>query len=171
MKQKEIKTKRLTLAPFRAADKDDLIRIVTDGEVGRTYMVPEDMTEEQKAALFERYRALSLSDDKFAYGIYKDGRLIGFIHEVYKDGNGTELGYVIDPAKKGNGYATEALSAAVNALFSSGCSAVIAAAFEENKASLRVMEKCGLKPTGETENIEYRGKTHKCIYMKTENKR
>lgn len=171
MKNKEIKTGRLVLSPIREEDKDGLIRIITDGEVCKTYMVPEDLTEERKNTLFSRYRELSNSDGRFAYGIYKDNAMIGVIHEVCTDENGIELGYVIDPEEKGKGYATEALSAAIKELFSKGYKAVIAGAFEENKASIRVMEKCGMKRTGLTEDIVYRGITHKCIYLKIENER
>lgn len=36
--------------------------------------------------------------------------------------------------------------------------------FEENEASRRVMEKCGMKQLSYTDEIEYRGITHKCLY-------
>ena len=131
-------------------------------------MVPDMADEKTQNAIFERFRKLSQSDDRFMYGIFLQNRLIGFIHEVFIKDNEIELGYVIDPAHKGKGYASEALAASVKALFEKRYKAVTAGAFEENPASLRVMEKCGMKPTGETEDIEYRGVTHKCIYMKVE---
>ena len=56
----------------------------------------------------------------------------------------------------------------MSALFSEGFSAVKAGAFSENAASIRVMEKCGMTKTGETEQIEYRGKTHTCVYYAIE---
>ncbi len=37
-------------------------------------------------------------------------------------------------------------------------------AFTENIASIRVMEKCGMRRFDETEEIEYRGKNHTCVY-------
>ena len=36
--------------------------------------------------------------------------------------------------------------------------------FEENVASRRVMEKCGMKQLSYTDEIEYRGIVHKCFY-------
>lgn len=166
--KKEIITKRLCLSAIRDEDKADLIRILSEPEVGKTYMVPDMTDTRTQDKLFDRFREVSQSYDRFMYGIFLQNRLIGFIHEVYNKDGEVELGYVIDPAYKGNGYASEALAASVGALFEKGCKAVLAGAFEENPASLRVMEKCGMKPTGETEDIEYRGTTHKCIYMKVE---
>ena len=150
--KKEIITKRLRLSAIREEDKADLIRILSEPEVGKTYMVPDMSGKETQDKLFDRFQ----------------NRLIGFIHEVYSKDGEVELGYVTDPAHKGKGYASEALAASVKALFGKGYKAVTAGAFEENPASLRVMEKCGMKPTGQTEDIEYRGTTHKCIYMKVE---
>ena len=49
-------------------------------------------------------------------------------------------------------------------LFSRGFEAVTAGAFSENAASLRVMQKCGMELQDFTEDIAYRGTTHKCIY-------
>ena len=165
MKQKAIKTPRLILGEIEDKDKDDLISMMTDPGVYGTYMVPDLDTEEKKAALFERLRDISRSD-RFFYGIFLQNKLIGILHEAGGTDDEPEIGYVISPAEKGKGYATEAFSAAVSALFDGDAKAVVAGAFEENPASLRVMEKCGLSKTKETEDIEYRGKIHKCIYMK-----
>ena len=49
-------------------------------------------------------------------------------------------------------------------LWRHGFRKVIAGAFEENRASLRVMEKCGMTLQPETEDIDYRGKIHRCVY-------
>ena len=166
--KKEIITKRMRLSVIGDEDKADLIRILSEPEVGKTYMVPDMSNTETHDKIFARFRDLSQSDDRFMYGIFLQNRLIGFIHEVYNKDGEVELGYVIDPAQKGRGYASEALAASVKALFEKGYRSVVAGAFEENPASLRVMEKCGMKPTGQTEDIEYRGTTHKCIYMKVE---
>lgn len=166
----EIITSRLCLSEIRRCDKENLIRILSDDETKKSYMVQDIDSKEEQDKIFERFFRLFKLNDFFAYGIFLQNRLIGFIHEVCAKDGGIELGYVIDPQQKGSGYATEALQASVSELFKAGYKAVIAGAFEENAASLRVMEKCGMTPTGETEEIEYRGKKHKCIYMKIEDK-
>ena len=75
-----------------------------------------------------------------------------------------ESKYGIRPEEWGRGYATAALSCAIRALFSGGFSRVVCGAFEENTASRRVMEKCGMVRAGREEAIEYRGAEHRCIY-------
>ena len=169
-KKPEILTPRLRLAVIEERDRDALIRLVFDPEIGKTFMVPDLDTEESRNAVFERYRSLSESDGTFAYGIFLGGKLIGVVHQVGAAGeDATELGYFIDPAEKNKGYASEALSAAVEELFSNGCRTVIAGAFEENRASLRVMEKCGFVPIGKAETVEYRGKTRVCVMTERRN--
>jgi radical SAM protein (TIGR01212 family) len=62
------------------------------------------------------------------------------------------------------GYATEAFQGAISWLFNHGLETVVAGAFEINPASMRVMEKCGMTKRDYTDEIEYRGVTHTCIY-------
>ena len=84
--------------------------------------------------------------------------------EVCTDGARVELGYVIHPAYQNQGYATEALTAGIDALFQAGISTVETGAFEENSASMRVMEKSGMHRIPRTDQIDYRGNTHTCVY-------
>ena len=170
MKRKEIKTERLTLGPITERDRAEMKAILTDAEVSKTYMIPEFHSEEEVEELFTRYCRLSASE-RFVYGVFLKEKLIGFIHETsVKDGE-VELGYVISPSEKGKGYATEALRAAIDVLFEAGFRVVKAGTFEENGASLRVMEKAVMQKTGETEEIEYRGKKRRCLFCAVENGR
>ncbi len=60
--------------------------------------------------------------------------------------NALELGYRLKKASWGRGYATEVAQAFINAVGSTGnYNKIIAWAIAENKASIRVMEKLGLK--------------------------
>lgn len=161
--KKEIVTERLRLAPLREEDRDALLAILTDKEVGRTYMVPPLKTPEERDAVFAHLYQLSRAEDPFFYGIYREERLIGLIHEVERQGSSIELGYVIAPAEKNRGYASEALRAAIKILFSESWESIRAAAFAENPASMRVMEKCGMTRRGHTETIIYREQAHTCI--------
>ena len=62
-----------------------------------------------------------------------------------------EIGYGILEEYQGNGYASEAVGAAVNwALQQSGVTRVEAETEPDNRASQRVLEKCGFIPTGTT---------------------
>ena len=137
--------------------------LLTDESVRRTYMIPDFASPEEVTALFERFRRLSLDADRVVFCIALEGRVIGFLNEVHREGTEIELGYVIHPGCRNRGYATEALTAVIGALFAAGFTAVRAGAFEENPASMRVMEKSGMTRTGETEIIPYRGRDHRCI--------
>ena len=147
-----LKTDRLELHAISVNDADALIDILTDSEVAQTYMLPKFESREDAYKCFDRIMALSCGE-KFVYGIYLEGKLIGLINEVYVYGDAIELGYAISPKHKGNGYA----------LFEMGYATVIAGAFKNNVASMRVMEKSGMTKCDYTENVEYNGKTIKCI--------
>jgi RimJ/RimL family protein N-acetyltransferase len=163
-KQSVIKTQRLSLHAFDKKDKQNMIDILTNEEVGKTFMVPVFESEEQKNALFERYVKLSNSTERFVYGIYLKDNLIGFINDVCVENGEVEIGYVIHPNFKGNGYATEAVTVAINEILNSGYSTVKAGAFEGNLASMRVMQKSGMKKIEQVDCVEYRGVSHRCVY-------
>ena len=59
-KQFVIHTQRLSLHAFEEKDKQNMIDILTNEEVGKTFMVPVFESEEQKNALFEFNRAFRL---------------------------------------------------------------------------------------------------------------
>ena len=155
---------RVLLRPIEEGDWADMLRIFTDDCVKKTYMLPDFDGVEAMDRLFCRFMALSRDPARFVYGVALNGRLVGFLNETVKDEAVIELGYVIHPDWQNRGYMTEALEAAVGALFQMGYRAVRAAFFQGNMASRRVMEKCGMTPTGETEEIEYRGEKRICVY-------
>ena len=163
IKPDSIQTKRLCLRAMNESDRADTLRVFTDPCVKKTYMLPDFDSEAVMEGLFRRFVQLSENRERFVYGIALAGRLIGFLNETQKDDTSIELGYAIHPDWQGRGYMTEALAAAIGALFRMGYRAVRAGFFEGNAASRRVMEKCGMTPTGRTEEIEYRGEVKKVI--------
>ena len=68
--KKTIVTERLALAAICSEDREKLIRLLCDSEVGKTYMVPDLRTEDQKNRLFDHLFAISKSEQRFLYGIY-----------------------------------------------------------------------------------------------------
>ena len=160
--------KMVHLKPIAQVDLDILAELLTDDTVKQTYMLPDFGCRKDAIPLFNRLITLSLDSAHYVRGIYCDDTLIGFLNDVeIKDGS-IELGYVIHPRFHGKGYMTQALKIAIEALFSAGYREVITGAFEENKASIRVMEKAGMICIEKTEEIEYRGKTHNCVYYHIE---
>ena len=158
-----INTACLCLHAFSDEDAETMIALLTNSEVIKTYMVPDFRSSDEEVKLFERFKELSVSDERFVYGIYLEEKLIGFINDVEIKETEIELGYVIDPSYKNQGFATEALAAAIKELFAAGFSVVKTGAFEENAASMRVMEKCGMVRLEQEEEIRYRGKMHRCF--------
>ena len=161
---KEIKTKRLVLRSFSDSDEAKMTELFSSDEIAKTYMMPDLPSDDEKKKLFQYFKTLSESPERFVRGIYLLDILIGFMNDVGIGEDDVELGYVIDPKYKNNGYATEALSAAIDAIHSIGFSSVRTGAFSENAASIRVMEKVGMVRLDIEERIEYRGVSHSCVY-------
>ena len=153
----------VTLRSITHEDEEEMLTLLTSDAVAKTFMLPEYRTREEAHPLFRRLCEMSDDLTKFVYGIFTD-HLVGLINEVEITGDSIELGYAILPSEWGKGYATDALRAAIGELFRMGYTAVRAGAFEGNDASLRVMEKSGMRRTRMTASVEYRGKTHPCIY-------
>ena len=160
----EYRTNRLEVRPFRESDRDDMIPLLTDTQVAKTYMLPEFETPDQAVPVFQRLLNLSQTPDRYVAGICLDGRCIGFMNDVEKDDGRIEMGYAMLPAYWNRGYMTEAFAGAIEYLFGVGFKQVIAGAFEENPASMRVMVKCGMTLLEQVDQIEYRGKVHRCLY-------
>jgi RimJ/RimL family protein N-acetyltransferase len=165
MKNTTIKTERLTLDRIKSEDADDLIEIFRHDKVKATYMLPDLDDDNAAQALFDRIRILSERDDKYVRGIYLNDKLIGIINDTEIISRSIELGYAIHPRFHSKGYATEALNAMINYLFDLGFEEIITGAFEENAASIRVMQKCGMTRLSKTDSIDYRAKTHNCVYF------
>lgn len=75
-----------------------------------------------------------------------------------------ELGYVIHPTHKNMGYATEMLGAVIDELFRKGFSQVVTGAFQNNGASIKVMQKCGMVKISKEGDIRYQGVLRHCYY-------
>lgn len=165
-KKKMIITERLTLHPTSEQDIEGLVSLLTNEEITKTFMVPKYETDEEYAALARKLVEFSRIEDTvhLEYGIYLQGKIIGFINDCGIDEDTIEIGYVIHPDYKGNGYATEAVKAVIEDLRDMGFRKVKAGYFEENPASCRVMEKSGMHKTDEEDEEEYRGTVHRCLY-------
>ena len=166
MLKKKIYTKRLCLTALDTSHTEDLIEIITSDVVKRTYMLPDFKNHEEALRLANRLVELSAGDAHYVVGVCLEDKLIGFMNdtEISADGTSVELGWAFNPAYYNKGYATEAVSAMIDRLFAEGFSEVTAGAFEENPASMRVMEKSGMTRISKTESIEYREKTHNCVF-------
>lgn len=167
VRKEKLLTKNLILKSIAKEDKKDLIRIVKDPLVKKSYMLPDFNDENEEEKFFEKLMNLSLNNSRFVYGIYLD-RFIGFLNEVSIENDEIEVGYFIDSKEWNKGYATEALKVAIEELFRIGFKRVVAGYFEDNPASGRVMEKSGMHRIDKVDVVEYRNKSHRCYYYAIE---
>ena len=160
----QFKTKRLTVRPFLDSDKDKMLEMLYDESIKKTYMIPDFESIEAAEKLFSAFMRLSIDESRFVGAICLDDEIIGFMNDTEIEGGSVEMGYVISPKYQNRGFCTEAMCGAIKYLFEKGFREVICGAFEENAASIRVMQKCGMKLLPKTDVIEYRGEKHNCIY-------
>ena len=159
-----MKNQNIFLKPIKHESEKNMLDILTSNIVNRYYMLPDFARREDAIPLFHKLINLSMDENRYVRGIYLEKELIGFLNDVEIVNGTIELGYVIHPALHGKGYMTKALKTAISELFTMGYQEVITGAFDENVASIRVMEKSGMTLMEKTEEIEYCGKEYHCIY-------
>ena len=136
-----IETKRLNI--YTASD-----------EQMKAFIAAQPVGELKEAYTEMLNGSLEHPDQREWYAIWmierKDGAHIGDLCFKGSDGSGAvEIGYGIDEAYQGKGYATEAVTAVVRwAAAQKDVKRVEAEAEETNAASLRVLEKAGFVPNG-----------------------
>lgn len=145
-------------------DREALTELLTDRRIAQTYMLPDFARREDAVPLARRLMGLSRDDNRFVRGMEENGLLVGFLNDVEIQNGCIELGYVVHPDHWNRGCASAALKLAIDDLFQKGFREIICGAFEENPASLRVMEKAGMQRIEKNDDIEYRGKLHRCLY-------
>ena len=170
-RKEQLSTDRLTLKSILENDKKDLLKIVENPLVKKSYMLPDLSSEEERENFFQRIRNSTLNKERFVYGIYSKNKIIGYINQVALENEVIELGYFIDPIEWNKGYATEALKVSIDELFRIGIKVVQAAHFENNPASGRVMQKAGMHSIEKVEIITYRNAEHRCLYYEIDNKK
>ncbi|MBR2836492.1 MAG: GNAT family N-acetyltransferase [Coriobacteriales bacterium] len=138
-----IETERLRIYPATLSQMEAAIASETDEELKKAYQEMLDGCL-QNPHLWEWYAMWMIE--------LKDGTHIGDLCFKGLDLNGvTEVGYGILEKYQGQGYATETVKAVVSWAFDNPMVAAIEAETDPgNKASQRVLEKCGFVPNGQT---------------------
>ena len=141
MNRIELETERLRLYVASRVEMEQFIERQTDEELRKAYQ-----------EMLDGYLAHPEQGEWYAIWMVtrRDGVQVGDLcfKGLNEDGS-VEIGYGINDELQGQGYATEAVIAAVDwALKQNGVSRVEAETEPNNAASQRVLAKCGFVPNG-----------------------
>lgn len=143
-----IRTARLTLSPYVPEDAPALVRNVNCVEVARMLeSVALPFTEADALARIENRQC---TQTRFTFAIRRDGDMIGEIAAgAYHETDTPRLGYYLRMDEWGKGYATEVVPAALAYAFDTlGWPEIEADAFDDNLASIRILENAGFRKVG-----------------------
>lgn len=155
-----IKTDRLMLITFTAEMMQAAISSERELEKATGYQViddyPSDNYKEILPFKIQRYRQYPEENEWEGLIVHQQDQMImgdmGFRRST-DNPEELELGYSIVPAYQGHGYATEMAQAIISwGLTQAGIKTIIASCDNDNQASIRVLEKAGLKKLGEQEH-------------------
>ena len=139
----EIRTERLVLRRACLGDAPEMHRIMSDPVAMRFWSTPPhaDLAET------ERWMASMVEDDpaeRDDFIVTLDGRLIGKLGAWRLP----EVGFLLDPAQWGRGYAREALAAYIDRRRRLGSTELTADVDPRNVASIKLLEGAGFVETG-----------------------
>lgn len=169
MKELELLTDRLTLRLLQPEHAEGLLPIWSDTDVIRfTYM---RLVKELTPCVQNVIAMMDVSnkrDDAGPYVIFLGNTIIGMAGAVRmsRESSEHELYYHLGRSWWGSGYATEAASAVVDLVFSMPlvhriCAEVVA----ENIASIRVLEKSGMKREGRLRGKFFKDGIYRDLYV------
>lgn len=166
-----IETDRLFLRPLNSADKNDLFDLFADERVLENFVALKARDRQRfsldslirRAAVEQRYL--------FALVLKRNNEVIGLViqNNIYDPyHNMLDFGYALKYAYWNQGLMSETLSSLIAYFFNEGVHRICGECFADNKASARVMEKCGMKFEGKRiEEIYYpdRYRDSDCYYI------
>jgi RimJ/RimL family protein N-acetyltransferase len=142
-----ILTPRLELRPFRESDVDGIAELLADreatrfiGSVKSRYAAAESVTVMREAFAARGWGTLAVVPrDKGSCVGYCGVRPLPHTAEI-------EIAFALQQKYWNQGYATEAAAASIDAAFKSlGIRSLVATVYPDNKPSLRVLEKLGMR--------------------------
>ena len=145
---KVLKTKRLTLRPFRESDAEAMfINWASDPEVTKYLTWTPHQSVEETRALLKLWEEESKQPNVYHWAIELNGELVGDINLVWvnEKEERSVTGYCLSRKHWGKGIMTEAYHEVLRYLFEEvGFHRIESSHAVPNPASGRVMEKCGL---------------------------
>lgn len=166
---RELRTARLILRPQRPADAAALFAHRSRPEVAVPggFLRPRSLAETRRAARRAAAEWRRKGPHRRMYSLFlrRGGAWIGAVSLRWPHHGVGELGYGIEPAHQGNGYATEAVRAVVRLAFRLGAHRVQATCWVRNAASAKVLARAGLRKEGRLSGYLRRGSVVRDEFM------
>jgi RimJ/RimL family protein N-acetyltransferase len=157
-----LRTERLLLRPLTTGDADamlayrsrlDVSRYVPFEPMSRDHILERIAGQWSRTELTDEGQALTLGAEVAATGELA-GDVILMWHS--REHAGGEVGYVLDPARGGHGYATEAAQAMLRLGFEGlGLHRIVARIDEDNEPSAKLARRLGMRQEGRLIHNEF----------------
>lgn len=157
----KIETARLTITEFTPAMAESVHKNSLDADNRR--FVPDEVFETVEDAAETIHFLMGV----YAHGggplvypvLLRDGPCIGYVQAIPLEDGSWEIGYHIGGDYTKHGYATEAVTAFLPVILAQlGITEIAGICLAENKASVKVMERCGFTKLYEGPGL-YQGQT------------
>jgi RimJ/RimL family protein N-acetyltransferase len=128
--------------------------MLEDPDILRFTRVPEPVPEDFPATWVARYEEARRDGTREAFAVVEDGEFLGLavVPTIDRETQTAELGYVVSPAARGRGVATEALRQLTEWAFAEGMLRIELLISVDNPASQKVAERCGYTREGVLRN-------------------
>ena len=136
----------MELRPFGEQDLGDIDELIADPDVLHLTRIPEPPPDGVARQWLERYERGRRDGTAEAFVIEEDGRFLGLAMApvIDREGDEVELGYIVAPAERGRGVATQALRWLTTWAFEElGAQRITLIIDVENEPSRSVAERCG----------------------------
>jgi ribosomal-protein-alanine N-acetyltransferase len=146
-----IQTQRLSIRPLQKEDEQLLFPLHTDPEVMAKVRPPDRDIEQTRQRVNEILEYMQQHPGHGLYLAFENDRFIGWAvltHVEDNPDNPIEIGYRLHRREWGKGYATEMAVAVRDFARSIGIESLCGITAQNNPASMRVLEKIGMKYQG-----------------------
>ena len=149
--------------PFGESHLEELEEMLEDPELLRFTRVPEPVPPGFARTWLDRYEEGRRDASREAFAIVDEGGSflgLALAPRIEREARTAELGYVVAPAARGRGVATEALQRLTEWAFGLGMLRLELLISVENGASKRVAERCGYVCEGVLRSLHVKQGVH-----------
>lgn len=158
-----LETNRLLLRQVKQTDALPLYHMIYHNHNVLKTFLARYMNDSSEATVDNLIRFQKAGRLIYIIEIKQTNEVIGMILEQDHTTDSIELGYAIGEPYWNQDYMTETLHAVIKHLFHLQYQRITAQCFQENKASAKVMQKCGMKKTNTSYQMSWQDKEHTVI--------